>query len=138
MGTRNVLRAAGDLSVAFRNAAAWAEYIYQNGQTVTDFPVAAVPATDTTPALPGRASAHNHYLLAGAQYRYQTVTVRYNVSNGRYRDLGVSEWMHVPAVAVAVGDNLTVLGEYVNWRRSTPAGSALLDRSLNVTLQGHF
>jgi hypothetical protein len=46
--------------------------------------------------------------------------------------------MHVPAVAVAVGDNLTVLGEYVNWRRYAPAGNSLIDRSLNLTLQGHF
>jgi hypothetical protein len=88
--------------------------------------------------VPGRASAHNHYLLAGGQYRYQAITLRYNVSNGRYRDVGVSEWMHVPAVAVAVGDNLTVLGEYVNWRRYSPAGNSLIDRSLNLTLQGHF
>jgi hypothetical protein len=138
VGTKNVVRAAGDLSIAYRNASAWAEYIYQNGQTVTDFPISGTPATDTMPAGPGRASAHNHYLLVGGQYRYQTVTVRYNVSNGRYSDLSIDEWMHVPAVAVAVGDNLTVLGEYVNWRRYTPTGSSLVDRSVNVTLNGHF
>jgi hypothetical protein len=138
VGTKNVVRAAGDLSVSYRNLSAWAEYTYQNGQTVTDFPIAGTPATDTTAAVPGRASAHNHYALAGAQYRYQTVTLRYNVSTGRYNDLSISEWMHVPAVAVAVGDNLTVLGEYVNWHRYAPTGNALIDRSVNVTLNGHF
>jgi hypothetical protein len=37
-----------------------------------------------------------------------------------------------------VGDNLTVLGEYVNWRRYAPSGDTLIDRSFNVTLNGHF
>jgi hypothetical protein len=138
VGTKNVARAGGDLSVAIRRASFWAEYIYQNGQTVTDFPIAGTPASATTPGTAGQASAHNHYALAGGQYTYQTVTLRYNVSTGRYRDLGISEWMHVPAVAVAVGDNLTVLGEYVNWRRYAPSGDTLIDRSFNVTLNGHF
>jgi hypothetical protein len=138
VGTKNVLRAGGDLSVAIRHAAIWGEYIYQNGQTVTSFPIAGTPGTATSPAVPGQASAHNHYVLAGAQYVYRDVTLRYNVSTGRYGDLSISEWMHVPAVAVAVGNNLTVLGEYVSWTRYAPGGNSLVDRSVDVTLNGHF
>jgi len=76
--------------------------------------------------------------LVGSQYSWREVTVRYNVSTGRYSDLSISEWMHVPALAVAVGDNLTVLGEYVDWRRYAPAGQTIVDRSIDVTLNGHF
>jgi hypothetical protein len=46
--------------------------------------------------------------------------------------------MHVPAVAYAVGDNFTVLAEYVDWRRSSPGASSIVDHSLDVTLAGHF
>jgi hypothetical protein len=138
IGNKNVYRGAADFSVAIRRFAAWAEYTYQNGQSVTDFPIAGAAATATAPAVAGRASSHNHYVLAGGQLSWQSVTVRYNVSTGRYADLSISEWMHVPALAVAVGDNLTILGEYVNWRRYAPGGDVLLDRSVNVTLNGHF
>ncbi len=137
-GTKNVYRAAADLSVAGTRWSAWAEYSYQNGQTVTDFPIAGTPESATAAAIPGHASAHNHYGLAGAQYTWSPVTVRYNVSTGRYRDVSVSEVMHVPALAVAVGDNLTVLGEYVDWRRYNAGTSAVIDRSVDVTLNGHF
>ena len=138
MGTKNVYRGAADLTVAGKSWSVWGEYTYQNGQTVTDFPVAGTPATGTAPAIPGQASAHNHYGLVGGQYTVQKVTLRYNVSTGRYSDVSTSEWMHVPALAVAVGDNLTVLGEYVDWRRYTPAGHSIVDRSVDVTLNGHF
>jgi hypothetical protein len=90
------------------------------------------------PATPGQASAHNHYGLVGGQYTVQKVTLRYNVSTGRYSDVSTSEWLHVPALAVAVGDNLTVLGEFVDWRRYTPAGHSIVDRSVDITLNGHF
>jgi hypothetical protein len=46
--------------------------------------------------------------------------------------------MHVPAVAYAVGDNFTVLAEYVDWRRYIPGASSIVDHSLDVTLAGHF
>ena len=138
IGTKNVYRAAVDASLAVKRWGAWAEYTYQNGQTVTDFPIAGTPATATAPAIAGHASAHNHYGLLGSQYSWRAVTVRYNVSAGRYSDVSVTEWMHVPALAVAVGDNLTVLGEYVDWRRYAPAGQSIVDRSVDVTLNGHF
>jgi hypothetical protein len=138
IGTKNVYRGAADLKVAGTSWTFWGEYTYQNGQTVTDFPVAGTPATGASPAIPGQASAHNHYGLVGGQYTVQKVTLRYNVSTGRYSDVSTSEWMHVPALAVAIGDNLTVLGEYVDWRRYTPAGHSIVDRSVDVTLNGHF
>ena len=40
--------------------------------------------------------------------------------------------------AVATGDNLTILGEYVDWRRYAPAGNSIVDRSVDITLNGHF
>jgi hypothetical protein len=139
VGKKNVFRGAVDVSVAVRNWSAWAEFTHQSGQTVTDHPIAGVPATATTPAVAGRASASNNYALAGTQVAFGPVTVRYNVSTGRYEDLSITEWMHVPAIAWAAGNNLTVLGEYVNWRRYAPgASSALVDRSANITLNGHF
>lgn len=138
VGTKDVYRGAADVSLSGRHWGAWAEYTYQNGQTVTDFPVAGTPASASAPAAAGRASAHNHYGLAGGQYSWRPITVRYNVSTGRYSDVSVSEWMHVPALAVAVGDNLTVLGEYVDWRRYAPGGTSVVDRSVDVTLNGHF
>jgi hypothetical protein len=138
LGTKNVYRGAVDVSLVAGAFGLWAEYTRQNGQSVTDFPVAGTPATVTTPAVAGRASSHNDYALAGTQYAFGPVTLRYNVSTGRYEDASISEWMHVPAVAYAVGDNFTLLGEYVDWRRYTPGGSSIVDHSLNVTLAGHF
>ncbi len=137
-GTNNVYRAAADATIGIKQWSLWGEYSYQNGQTVTAFPIPATAATATTPAAPGQASAHNHYGLLGTQYTWRQLTVRYNVSTGRYDDVSVSEWMQVPAVAVAIGDNLTALGEYVDWRRHAPGGSSIVDRSFNLTLNGHF
>jgi hypothetical protein len=138
-GKKNVFRGGADATLSVRHWSVWAEYTRQNGQTVTSFPVAAVAATDTMPAAPGHASAHNDYVLAGTQYTVGPVTLRYNVSTGRYEDLSISEWMHVPAVSYALADNFTVLAEYVNWTRYLPGGaSTVVDRSLDVTLAGHF
>jgi hypothetical protein len=137
-GTKNVYRGAVDVSLVAGAFGLWAEYTRQNGQSVTDFPVAGTAATATAPAVAGRASSHNDYALAGTQYAFGPVTLRYNVSTGRYEDVSVSEWLHVPAVAYAVGDNFTVLGEYVDWRRYAPGGSSIVDHSVNVTLAGHF
>ena len=137
-GTNNVYRAAGDLSVSVRRWSAWAEYTRQQGRSVTDFPVAGQPATAGAPATPGQASKHINYALAGTQVALGPVTVRYNVSTGRYEDQDVSEWMHVPAAAYALGNNFTVLAEFVDWRRYTPGGHTLLDRSVDITLAGHF
>jgi hypothetical protein len=63
----DVFRAAADVAIAIFGWQAWGEYLVQNGQSVTDFPYAGTPATATTPAVPGRASAHNTYVLAGTE-----------------------------------------------------------------------
>jgi hypothetical protein len=126
VGKKDVERGAVDISANVAAFSGWAEYLYQHGQSVTDF-----PATGTF-------SSHNHYGLAGVQYSVGKVTARYNVSFGRYADVSTTEWMHVPAIAVALGDSLTVLGEYVFWKRYASPIDTLLDRSLNITLAGHF
>jgi hypothetical protein len=138
VGTKDVYRAAVDASLAIRRWSIWAEYTRQNGQSVTDFPIAGTAATATAPAVAGQASSHNNYALAGTQIGLGKLTLRYNVSTGRYEDLKISEWMHVPAVAYSVGDNFTVLAEYVDWRRYAPGATSIVDHSLDVTLAGHF
>ena len=96
------------------------------------------PATPTSDATPCQASSHVNYGLAGTQVALGPVTVRYNVSTGRYEDLDISEWMHVPGVSYTFNDNFSLLGEYVDWRRYAPGASTITDRSVNVTLAGHF
>jgi hypothetical protein len=39
---------------------------------------------------------------------------------------------------VAAGDNLTVLGGYVNWKRYAPTQTTVVDQSFKLTLNGHF
>jgi hypothetical protein len=126
VGKKDVERGAADVSINAGGFSGWAEYLYQHGQSVTDF-----PAT-------GSFSSHNHYGLAGLQYSVGKVTARYNVSFGRYADISTTEWMHVPAISVALGDWLSVLAEYVFWKRYASPADTLLDRSLNITLAGHF
>jgi hypothetical protein len=134
----NVYRGAVDAKVTYPGAGAWAEVLYQDGRHVDGFPVAPTPSTPDAPAMPGVASGQNLYVLAGAEYTYGPVTGRYNVSHGRYDDVDVTETLHEPAIAYAAGDNLSLLAELVLWNRSTPAGDVRVDRSLNVTLHGHF
>jgi hypothetical protein len=126
VGKKDVERGAVDASVNVAGFSAWVEYLYQHGQSIVDFPA------------PGAASSHNHYGLLGAQYTLGIVTARYNVSFGRYADVSTKEWMHVPAISVALGSNFTLLAEFVHWKRYAPGADTLLDRSLNVTLAGHF
>ncbi len=138
VGKKDVYRGAADLTITAGPFSLWSEVIRQNGQTVTDFPIAGIPATATTPATPGQASTHTNYFLVGAELALGKVSARYNVSYGGYRDLSISEWMNVPAIGVAVSPNVTFLGEYVYWKRYAPAGDLLVDKSFNLTLQAHF
>jgi len=126
VGKKTVVRGGADLTFKLKGLGLWAEFIRQNGQSVTAF-----PAVDA-------ASSHNNYAQLGGEYTVGTLTARYNVSYGGYRDLSVSEWMHVPAVGVAVSPHITILGEYVYWKRTAAAGDTVLDKSLNVTLQAHY
>ena len=137
LGKKNVFRGAADLTYAWRALTLWAEYTRQNGQTVTDFPVAGTAATATAPAVPGQAAKHVNYALAGGEYTYGLVTGRYVFSWGDYHDVHVTETMHVPSLGVALNPGLSLLAELVVWQRHA-ATTSFVDRSLNVTLNGHF
>jgi hypothetical protein len=77
-------------------------------------------------------------VLLGAEYGIGPVTLRYNVSFADYSDVDVSEVMHVPAIGVQVNEHLSLLGEYVFWTRDSPQGDSDVDKSVNVTVSGHF
>jgi hypothetical protein len=138
IGPQNVWRVACDATVSVAGLTLRGEVDEQNGRSVTDFPVAGVPATATAPAVPGQSSATTDYLLAGAEYTLGPVTAVYTVSLGSYRDVSVKEWMHVPGISVAVNPNISLLGELVFWQHDTPQGSSLVDRSFNLTLNAHL
>jgi hypothetical protein len=137
-GRHTVYRGAADVAITGKGFGLWGEVLRQDGATVTDFPYAGSPATASAPATAGRASAKNDYILAGGEYTYDRFTLRYNFSLGSYADVSVKERMHVPAFSVKANDNLSLLTEVVFWDRSAPEGSSKVDRSLNVTLYGHF
>jgi hypothetical protein len=136
--TENILRVAGDAKFMVGDLGVWGEVLYQDGRSVAAYPIAAVAATATTPAVPGQSSSKVAYALAGAEYTIGPVTARYNVSWGNYSDLSIYEWMHVPAVGVAISPNLSVLGEFVLWQQYSASGTSLLDRSFNVTVKAHL
>ena len=143
-GAEDVFRGAVDATLTIGTWGLWGEVLLQKGQTMTDFPYAGTPAKPASlfkpaePAIPGRFSSENYYVLAGTEYTYGPVTARYNFSYGRYADQSVSEWMHVPGIGVALNQYLTVLTEFVLWPRSTPEGDSTIDRSLNISVTGSF
>jgi hypothetical protein len=134
-GEEGVTRFAGEAKLTLDTFGAWAEVLVQDGRHVTDFPY---PGSTATPPVPGRASGDNRYLLAGAEYGFGPITLRYNISYADYHDVDVTELMHVPAVGFAANDHLSLLAEYVHWTRDTNEGELDVDKSLNVTLNGHF
>jgi hypothetical protein len=133
-GEEGVTRLAGEAKVSYDGFGAWGEVLLQRGRHVTDFPYAGT----TTPPVAGRSSADNRYVLLGAEYGIGPITLRYNVSLANYSDVEVSEVMHVPAIGLAVHEHLSLLGEYVHWTRDTNEGDVDVDKSVNVTLSGHF
>jgi hypothetical protein len=143
-GPQNVGRGAVDLKLTvdtpFGNVGLWGEFLAQIGKSVTDFPIAGKPATDTEPAVPGRASAHNYYGLAGVEYSYRFFAARYNFSIGHYADQSVSEWIHEPGIGFSLHDNLLFLTEFVLWQRKAPKpeGFTTYDRALAFSLWGSF
>jgi hypothetical protein len=66
------------------------------------------------------------------------LTARYVFSWGDYHDLAVRETMHVPSLGVALDPGLALLAEVVIWQRHAGGADTFVDRSLNVTLNGHF
>jgi hypothetical protein len=127
-----VTRIAADAKVTYGSFGAWGEVLHQDGRHVTDFPYAA------TAQGAGVSSGNNNYVLLGAEYGIGPVTLRYNVSYADYSDLDVSEVLHVPAIGVQVNKHLSLLGEYVYWTRKAPEGTSDVDKSVNVTVSGHF
>lgn len=138
VGPQDVFRGAVDATLWLGSFGLWGEFLYQSGQTVLDFPYAAQPATETSPAVPGRASSHNYYVLAGAEYTYQRFVARYNFSYGLYDDQSVSEWIHEPGLGVKLNDHLDLLAEYVLWPRHTREGDTEIDNALAISLSGTF
>ncbi len=137
-GEHPVTRVAVDVGIDAHGATAWAEWLHQSGETVTDFPYAGVPATATTLAIPGRFSTSNTYWLVGAEYTFKRLTVRYNYSRGHYETVAVTESTHIPGVGVSLHSNLILLAELVIWNRYAPEGTRVMDHSVDITLTGHF
>lgn len=130
-GKKGVTRVAAEAKVTYQSFGAWAEGLLQKGRHVTDFPFAGNAAG----TVPGRASADNRYLLVGAEYGVGPVTLRYNLSYANYHDVHVSEIMHVPGVGFRINPHLSVLAEFVDWKRHGDVDSDV-DESVNVTLSG--
>jgi len=81
--------------------------------------------------LPGSAAT---YWLAGAQLRRGAVQGRYNISRGRYHDLGRTDEIHVVGGGIDISAHLHVIGELIFWNVS-PAGDPIpVPRSVNVVL----
>jgi len=137
-GEHPVTRVAIDVGVDAKGLTAWVEWLRQWGETVTDFPYPGIAATATMPAVPGRFSTRNTYWLIGGEYTFKRLTIRYNYSVGHYETVAVTESTHVPGIGVALHSNLILLAELVLWNRYAPEGTTVMDRSIDVTLTGHF
>jgi hypothetical protein len=139
-GKNSVWRGAIDTKLTWGGLGFWGEVLHQSGANVDAFPYPGAPTA--MPPVPARASAHNTYLLAGAEYTFaqvpMPVTLRYNLSIARYRDVEVEELLHVPGVGIKFNDNTSFLAEYAIWPRHAREGTSDIDHSLNLTWMGHF
>jgi hypothetical protein len=139
IGDQNVWRGALDATVTVGGLKLLGEVQHQDGRSVTDFPF---PSTSAGPG----SSKNIDYVQVGGDYTLGPVTARYYVSMGSYNDAPlptggtatVKQWLHVPALAVAVSPNVSLLGELVFWQHDTPTSSTLYDRSFNLTLFAHL
>lgn len=137
-GGHNVYRYAADLNVTIdKDLLVYGEYSRQDGRSVTDFPIPGSPGTENNPPVLGSVSKHNEYVLAGAEYTWGRLTTRFNFSYARYADVGVKETMYQPGLVVRVHDNISLIGEYVNWNRHQQ-GLAKVDHSLNFVVLAKF
>src|SRR5579883_714653 len=141
VGRQNVWRGALDATLTAGGLKLLGEVQHQNGRHVVAFPQPFDDATGT----PG-SSSNVDYAQIGGEYTVGPVTARYYVSLGSYHDVPQpaggtvthTEWLHVPALGVALSPNLYVLGEVVFWQHDTPTTSTLVDRSFNLTLNVHL
>ncbi|MGZ3437890.1 MAG: hypothetical protein ACXVDD_00150, partial [Polyangia bacterium] len=142
VGTQNVGRFAGDFKLAIGPWNVWGEYLRQDGQTVTDFPIppAVQTAAATAPVVgTGRSSSHNNYYWVGTELSLWKLTARYAFSAGDYSDVNVQEYFHLPSLGLQVNSYISLLAEFVWWQRSAPTtGTTFVDKSLDITLYAHF
>jgi hypothetical protein len=137
--SQDVWRGALDASISLGGLKILGELQHQDGRHVTDFPF------PSSAAGPGSSKSVD-YAQAGAELTVGAVTARYQLSVGRYNDAPqptggtatVEQWLHVPAIGVAISPNLSVLGELVLWNHDTPTSSTLYDRSFNLTVYTHL
>jgi hypothetical protein len=148
IGDRNVTRFGVDGTVTVGPVSAWGEYTKQTGVSTSEFPYATMPAVMATmaPAMPSRYYDGANYLLIGGQFTYDRFAVRYNFSQAQYLNVparmgftgieAYSEHTHVPGIMVKAYDWLFMLVELGLWERVNPAGTTVLDKSINVTIHG--
>ena len=137
-GDDNVRRLAAHAKLVAGGLGVWVEGLLQDGRHVSDFPYAGTPGEGDEDPTPGRSSAKNRYLLAGAEYTIEGFTLRYNASLGDYHDVDVNEWMHVPSLSYQINALLSLSAELVIWTRNAPEGDSDVDKSLNVLLYAGF
>ena len=134
--SNSVFRFAVDTKLTWGGLGFWGEVLHQSGTNVDAFPYPGDASAN--PPVPPRSSAHNTYLLAGAEYTLAPITFRYNLSVARYADVEVQELLHVPGVGIKFNDNTSFLAEYAIWPRHAREGTTDIDHSLNLTWMGHF
>lgn len=131
-----VARVAADVKLSVGPFGLWGEVQQQFGKSVTAYPYPSDPTA--SPPVPGRSSASNTYLLAGTEFSIGPVTPRYTLSMARYRDVDVSEVLHLFGVGVTLHEHSSLLVEYALWDQLTPAARVVYDQSLNVTVMAYF
>jgi len=131
-----VQRLSADVRLQAKGLGLWGEVLHQFGASVNAFPERGDPSA--SPPVPGRASASNTYLLAGVEYDLKWFVPRYNLSIAKYRDLDVSEVLHLWGVTYPFHEHGSLYVEYAWWDRFAPQGRTSYDRSINLTVMGYF
>jgi hypothetical protein len=102
------------------------DYAHQNGHHVTGFPLAGVTEDDID------------WVMSGTTYTWDWLMLRYNFSLGEYNDTSRRELLHMPAATLKVHQNLSLMVEYVHWRRMEPGSDETIDNSLNLVVYVSF
>lgn len=125
-GDEDVGRLGADVSLNAGPFSIFVDYAHQNGHHVTDFPVAGVTEDDID------------WVMSGAAFTWNWLMLRYNFSLGEYNDTSRRELLHMPAVTLKVHRNLSLMVEYVHWRRMEPGTDETIDNSLNLVVYVSF